>query len=124
VTTYTLDPLRDARWPEFLERHPHASLFHSIGWLHTLHGTYGYRPIAYTTTPPNVALANAVVFCEVKSWLTGRRLVSLPFSDHTDFLVDNDDVLSEILDVLEAEQVHNRWKYVELRPLRGGQPVC
>src|SRR6266446_6852427 len=31
VPVYTLDPLRDGRWPEFLERHSSASVFHSRG---------------------------------------------------------------------------------------------
>ena len=34
-------------------------------------------------------LANGIVFCRVESRLTGRRLVSLPFSDHCDPLVDS-----------------------------------
>ena len=36
------------------------------------------------------ALENAMVFCPVESWLTGRRLVSLPFSDHCEPLVDGE----------------------------------
>ena len=38
--------------------------------------------IAFTTSRPNQELKNALVFAAVRSWLTGRRLVSLPFSDH------------------------------------------
>src|SRR5216110_3070476 len=90
VPAYTLDPLLDPRWPEFLERHASASIFHSRGWLEALRRTYGYEPIAYTTSPPTVDLANGLVFCRIDSWLTGRRLVSLPFSDHTEPLVDSE----------------------------------
>ena len=32
-------------------------------------------------------------FAEMKSWLTGRRLVSLPFSDHCEPLVDSEEDL-------------------------------
>ena len=33
-------------------------------------------------SPPDEPLENGFLFCRVESWLTGRRLVSLPFSDH------------------------------------------
>jgi hypothetical protein len=118
VRIYTLDPLRDSRWPELLQRHPDASVFHSRGWLETLHRTYGYEPVTYTTSPPGGELANALVFCRIDSWLTGRRLVSLPFSDHSDPLSDSEDTLCAMLGHLERERRSQRWKYIEVRPLR------
>jgi hypothetical protein len=117
MTVYALDPLQDTRWPEFLERHPHASVFHSPGWLSALCRTYGYEPIAYTTTPPGAELANGLVFCRINSWLTGRRLVSLPFSDHSQPLSDNEETLREILASLDRERKGEGWKYIEVRPL-------
>jgi len=82
MTVYTLDPLQDSRWAELIARHPQASVFHTMAWLQTLRRTYGYQPTVFTTTGPESALDNGIVFCQVRSWLTGRRLVSLPFSDH------------------------------------------
>src|SRR5205085_3632500 len=79
---YHVDPLKDPRWPRFLEGHPRASVFHSPAWLNALFKTYGYKSIVYTTCRPDEELRNGVVLCRVESWLTGRRLVSLPFSDH------------------------------------------
>src|SRR5690348_9279174 len=80
-TTYQINPLTDPRWDCFLGRNPSASVFHSTPWLDALRRTYGYRPVAYTTSCPHSELENALVFCRVDSWLTGRRLVSLPFSE-------------------------------------------
>ena len=56
VTTYTINPLVDPRWPDFLRRHPNASVFHSPGWLDALQRTYGYEPVVYTTSPPGTEL--------------------------------------------------------------------
>ena len=56
----------------------------------------GYQPVAFTTCAPAAELRNAVVFCEIQSWLTGSRLVSLPFSDHCDPLVDDRDQFASI----------------------------
>ena len=83
-----IEPLQDPRWGKFLERHPRASVFHTPAWLEALRRTYGYVPVAYTTSLPGRELEDGVVLCQVDSWVTGRRLVSLPFSDHCEPLVD------------------------------------
>jgi Acetyltransferase (GNAT) domain len=115
-----IEPLKDHRWEEFLQRHPRASIFHTKSWLQVLHRTYRYEPVAFTTTPPGKGLENAVVFCVVKSSLVGPRLVSLPFSDHTDLLFDNQSDLSNLLTLLEQGQAEGKWKSVEFRPLDHG----
>jgi hypothetical protein len=116
MTIYNLDPLTDPRWPEFLSQHSESSIFHTVGWLQALRLSYRYRPIAFTTSQGD-SLSNALVFCEVQSWLTGRRLVSLPFSDHCQPLAVGHD-LSEILDYLQQSRPAQHWKYIELRPAK------
>lgn len=115
---YRIEPLQDSRWDDFLERHPQASVFHSSSWLLALSITYGYEPLVYTTTPPGQALQNGMVFCGVNSWLTGRRLVSLPFSDHCDPLVDRSEDRNAISVALEEEFQRQRCNYLEIRPLQ------
>ncbi len=111
VTVRTLDPLTDRRWPEFLVRHPEATVFHTREWLHALKNTYGYKPVVFTTSDDE--LSNGVVFCRVQSWLTGNRLVSLPFSDHCQPLAAGNDFRS-ILRFLHDQRSR---KYVEIRPV-------
>jgi len=115
VNLYRLDPLQDPRWPALVEHHPRASIFHTPGWLQALRQTYGYQPIVFSTCPPDQALRDGIVFCDICSWLTGRRLVSLPFSDHCEPLIDADDVpqLSAAFDVMRRD---GRWRYIEMRP--------
>ncbi len=86
---HQIEPLRDARWNELLESHPRASVFHTVPWLNALRLTYGYEPRVFTTSPPGVPLQNGIVVCRVNSWLTGRRLVSVPSSDHCELLVQD-----------------------------------
>ena len=62
MRAYQVDPLQDPRWDSFLQRHPHASLFHSKAWLESLRKTYGYESVAYTTSPSGSELDNAIVF--------------------------------------------------------------
>ena len=114
---YELRPLADPRWDVLLECHPDASVFHSRPWLEALRRTYGYEPIAYTTSNPEEPLRDGLVFCRVESWLTGRRLVSLPFSDHCEPLVQRAEDLQVIVRMLRKKLQAERWRYVEMRPL-------
>ena len=114
----SLDPLSDPLWGEFVQRHSRASLFHSQAWLQALSRTYKYKPVAYTTSPAGRKLENGIVLCRVESWLTGRRLVSLPFSDHCELLVDAQQDVDAIVVALERECREAQWRYIELRPVR------
>ena len=115
MTIYEIDPLSDSRWHGLVRRHPNASVFHTPGWLEALRRSYGYKPVVYTTSPPTSELSNGVVFCLIDSWLTGRRLVSLPFTDHCEPLTQNSEDLQEILAFLAAAAETENLKYIELR---------
>ncbi|MDF0643884.1 MAG: GNAT family N-acetyltransferase [Nitrospira sp.] len=112
---WTISPLRDNRWPEFVDRHPISSVFHTIGWLDALRTTYGYEPVAFTTSSPSEKLTNALLFCVARSWLTRGRLVSLPFTDHCEPLVENIEQLRVLCTHIERLRKTQRWKYVEVR---------
>ena len=112
---WTFDPLADDRWPELIARHPSASVFHTRGWLAALKDNYGYAPVAFTTSRPTDPLANALVFCKVCSWLTGSRLVSLPFSDHCEPLVENEEQFTRLCAAADLYRDEQGWKYVEMR---------
>jgi hypothetical protein len=117
LTTYTIDPLNDERWVRFLDEHPEASIFHTREWLQALKRTYGYDPVAFTTSSPGSGLQDAIVCCRVRSWVTGSRMVSLPFSDHCQPLVDSSEIFRLLLSALQERTRGGGWKYMELRPL-------
>ena len=115
MSVYEIDPLSDHRWHELLQQHPRASIFHSCAWLDALRQTYQYEPVAYTTTAPGAPLKNGWVFCQIRSWLTGRRLVSLPFSDHCEPLINDPAALQEISLALLRDREQEHWRYIECR---------
>src|SRR5947209_1674649 len=117
MSVYKLNPLQDRRWQSFVDRHPDSSVFHTPQWLDALSRTYGYEPVVYTTTPPPNELCNGVVFCRIRSWVSGSRLVSLPFSDHCEPLASREE-LHEVMHSLTASRALTRWRYIELRPVR------
>jgi CelD/BcsL family acetyltransferase involved in cellulose biosynthesis len=115
----TLNPVSDTRWDAFVARHSRASVFHTRGWLEALARTYGYEPFVLTSAVLNKPLVDGVAFCRVSSWITGTRLVSLPFADHCEPLLGDSSDLPTFLDKLRAEVCSQHCKYVELRPLTG-----
>lgn len=115
---YKLDPLADPRWQALVDRHPSASVFHTPRWLEAIHRTYGYCPVAFTTSSPTHELSNGLLFCRVRSWLTGRRMVSLPFSDHCEPLCDSAE-FEILVHYLQSALDHQDWKYLEVRLVDG-----
>jgi hypothetical protein len=79
--------------------------------------TYGYHPIAVTSCPPEKPVSNGIAFCEVRSWITGNRLVSLPFADHTEPLMDGIGDSLEFTAWMRTQLNEHNWKYIELRPI-------
>lgn len=111
-----IDPIADSRWREFILRHPRASVFHSPEWLCALQRTYGYQPMVFALSHRGQPLQDAIPFCLVKSWLVRPRIVSLPFSDHAEPLVSNQENLLELLAFLGEGVADGRWTSVEVRP--------
>jgi Acetyltransferase (GNAT) domain len=114
---YQLDPIQDPRWAHLVQTHCKASVFHTVAWLRALRRTYGYEPVAFTTSPPTSELKNGIVFCRVHSWLTGRRLVSLPFSDHCEPLCDSAEDVNFLIRYVQTALEHGDWKYLQVRPI-------
>jgi CelD/BcsL family acetyltransferase involved in cellulose biosynthesis len=67
-------------------------------------------------------LENGLLFCDVRSCITGRRLVSLPFSDHCDPLVNSPTEHADILAHVRGHIGRTRCKYAEVRPISAEAP--
>jgi CelD/BcsL family acetyltransferase involved in cellulose biosynthesis len=113
-----IDPLADTRWDDLVEWHPRASAFHRRGWLEALKQTYGYNPLVLTSASAGESLTDGIVACRISSWLTGTRLVSLPFTDHCDALFGESKEELLFSDRLIRECIGQHGRYLEVRPLR------
>ncbi|MGA3240201.1 MAG: GNAT family N-acetyltransferase [Bryobacteraceae bacterium] len=91
-------------------------MFHTSGWLEAVRMTYGHQPVALGVLAPDGGLLSAVVFCRVSSWFTGRRLISVPYSDHCNPLIAGAEDLHSLLSACEKLAQEEGCKYVELRP--------
>jgi len=118
--SFGIQPLADSRWDRFVSKHADSSVFHTTAWLDALHRTYSYSPVVYTETPPGRELESGVPFCRINSWLTGQRLVSVPFSDHCEPLACTTS-LAELCSRLIRAKGARSPGYIEIRPVRGFQ---
>src|SRR5262245_19059229 len=107
-----VDPTRDSQWDELLARFPGATVFHGAAWARVLKESYGYRPMFLAAGNGGDAV---LPLMEVQSWLTGKRAVSLPFTDECNPLA-SDEVSARL--VIEGATKLGRermWKSVEMR---------
>lgn len=82
-----LDPRSDPRWERLVVRRG-GTLFNSPAWLGTVADTYGFTPEAYLALDAAGEPTAGLAFCRVDDAL-GRRIVSFPFSDYSDPLVED-----------------------------------
>lgn len=76
----SIDPIADPAWMGLIEGSPSATIFHHPLWLQLLRSQYGYELYACCIEQTGVIKAG-IPIARIESRLTGRRLVSLPFSD-------------------------------------------
>jgi len=67
-----------ARWDEFVDHCPDATFFHRIGWKAVLEGCFGHKTY-YLLAERSSHIVGVLPLAEVKSFLFGHSLTSLPF---------------------------------------------
>jgi hypothetical protein len=75
-----IDPLQYRAWDSVLSFCPNSSFFQTTAWARVLHDSYGHRPLYFCEFSGD-KLEELLPVMEVSSLLTGRRGISLPFTD-------------------------------------------
>ncbi len=116
-STQRLSPLEKPGWDKLVRSHQNASFFHSASWAGVLHQTYGHTP-HYFCALNDEQLSAVLPVMEVNSPVTGRRGVSLPFTDESLFLSDGSITAEAVFqDVINFGRMR-KWKYVECRGIK------
>jgi len=76
-----VDPHRDPQWEDLRIRAGGGTIFEHPRWLQLLHDQYGYEMSAWCLADDTGRMSAGMPVALISSRLTGRRLVSLPFSD-------------------------------------------
>ncbi|MCK4330061.1 peptidoglycan bridge formation glycyltransferase FemA/FemB family protein [candidate division WOR-3 bacterium] len=96
-----IDPSKYKRWDEFVDNHPQGTVFHLSNWARVIQKSYGYIPYYFILEDSNKKIKAGCPFFLIKSWLTGNRLVCLPFSDYCDPLIDSKQSLDLLLGAIK-----------------------
>ncbi|HKS70496.1 MAG TPA: GNAT family N-acetyltransferase [Ktedonobacterales bacterium] len=106
---------RDTDWRTYARERGAGSLACQPAWLDLLRRVYGYEIVPLSVTDPGGAVRGLLPLCRLRSPLTGRRLVSVPFSDAAPLLADDDHAAAELVDRAVALARDEGAKYLELR---------
>jgi hypothetical protein len=108
-----VNPLEFPGWEDLLATHSDCSFFHTANWARVLSESYQYKPQYFVSY--NGTLEAIIPFMEIRSPLTGRRGVSLPFTDYSAPIFggkpNGHDWMSSVIRHGKA----SGWKYIEIR---------
>jgi len=113
-TMELIDPIVCPDWDEMIASCPGHTFFHSSNWAGVLMDSYLYKPL-YFTSREGSKISATVPIMEVKSLLTGKRGVSIPFTDRCEPISVDEKHFSSILDEIMRYGIKAGWKYIELR---------
>ncbi|HLP77977.1 MAG TPA: hypothetical protein VK327_13790, partial [Candidatus Paceibacterota bacterium] len=119
LTVRRESPLDQADWNARIARLPGTGIFHTREWAAVLHDTYGFSPVYFCATEAGRTVGLLPVM-EVASWATGKRGVSLPFTDHCEPSATSKNTAELLLKVAQDFGRSRGWKYIETR---GGSNV-
>lgn len=108
-----LDPF-DKRWIDFVEAFPQANIFHHPNWIDILSECYGYQSFVIALINEQSRICAGLPFLDVDSLLTGRRWVSLPFTDYCLPLYSDQDAYvnfsDELIKLAAGTSLEVRWE--------------
>ncbi len=112
-----VDSLEDERWDRFVEMHPNGWIYHLSAWKLLLEKSFSHIKgfcIAQISNTNNEICAGLPIF-EVNSFLTGKRLVSIPFGTLCDPLYYHEDDLRVIADCAIQLADSHKCSFIEIR---------
>jgi len=109
-----INPLQYPSWNELLLTNPGHSFFHTSNWASVLSESYHYTP-RYFVDIQSDKLTALIPIMEVNSMVTGKRGVSLPFTDYCDPIMSDQAVFDDVMASLITYGKKAGWKYFELR---------
>jgi len=116
-TTNPIEILKsdDPQWVNYLQKNGSASIFHHPAWSQISASVYGYKPFVTALKNDDGSISAGIPFMEVKSPISGRKWVSLPFSDYCYPVFDDDTGLNELINGVVSLSHSKGISLVEIR---------
>lgn len=98
-----------------LEQQARDVFYYQPAWLNVISQVYGYAVNTLTTTTTNGEISGFLPVCTLRSPITGKRLVALPFSDHCPLLARDRSSADELIEQALLLAGQQKARYLELR---------
>jgi CelD/BcsL family acetyltransferase involved in cellulose biosynthesis len=113
-TCEIIDPTEYAPFDELLLGSAKPHFFLSSVWADVFKSAYRYKPYYWMRTL-NREMRFLLPMMEVNSFLTGRRAISLPFTDYCEPICENETQFHSVLNEIHAFAEKRRWQTIEFR---------
>src|SRR5690606_15342725 len=98
----------------YVKAAPNGSCYHAIVWRDILRRSFGHRP-HYLAALAGGAVVGVLPLFEMKSWLFGHYLVSLPFVNYGGILADGPEVEAALAEAAVHLAARRGAGHIELR---------
>jgi hypothetical protein len=115
----------DQRWMDFIRSDPKANIFHHPSWMELMHDCYGYTSFILAVPDDQGNIRAGLPLTRVNSLITGRRCVSLSFSDYCNPLYRDasafEELTCQLIHVFHSHpstRMEIRWKLPERKEIQ------
>jgi len=104
-------------WDQFVSSHPEGSFYHLTAWKESLENAFGFQPEYLLARDGTGQIKGIAPLFQMRDILHRRYLISLPFSNFSSILADNEAVRQLLFKKIKDLAVARSVRYVELRQL-------
>jgi len=102
------------QWDEYNMTHPEGTLFHTSNWKSAIEKSFGHKSL-YLLAHDGDSIVGILPLFQMKSFLFGHFLSSVPFAELGGPVTDHPDITSELLSVAEKKGQDLQCDYLELK---------
>jgi hypothetical protein len=118
-----LEDSENQHWDNYVNQHPRGHIFHLTKWKQVLQESFNFSPLYLYYQNQEGGISGILPLMKVKSLITGRRIISLPFSFICGPITDSADItvslISEAREFLQSEDC----SYIEIKSDHEFSPI-
>ena len=110
-----VDHIPEEIWLTLMEKDENASFFHHPVWLNAITSSYRYKLMTFLVQDDAGQILGGLPVFYIDSVITGKRAISIPFSDYFAPLVASPQATTYLVDALERYRVTNNIPHLCIR---------
>ncbi len=116
MTTVEVNPdVPVEEWQTYIQNHPEGTYYHLPQWQEVIKESLNHKPFYLFAKNGEGKMCGILPLFQIKSILTGKRLVSLPFSHTCGPIADSEDTIKVLVDRAKSLCDELSCSYMEIR---------